>query len=289
MNTPLAQANNRWTDFMFTLLTHETLIFDNYLCLKVDDKGNTIENFGWIIPTSLTMDFIRSSLANWGLPGAFDFRKEFEKEITLNRHSVKVDVDALRYLYELQYHFKVVTDRIPQYVTISDLLTVQPPISTVFMERDERSDLETLSFVMYFHNTISFVSNTITIAINTTLAVIRDTLTRIEQAGLSIDDRGNIKSILTSGPRDPLPAKIKVLCKVSVFGRLIQELMVNGYLEQPVKNNQWNYLETARMLMDAFEINTSLGNLSREISEETNSLSETKREKLRLPHHRDLL
>ncbi|MCF0043629.1 hypothetical protein [Dyadobacter fanqingshengii] len=289
MHTPIEGADNRWTNFVFDILTHYTLIVDSDLCYQFDEEGNIVENLGWIIPTEFTIAYIHSTLKKWNLPISFDFKKEFEREITYNQQRQTDEVERLKYLYELKYKFQIVIDRLPMYVKIMLLLTEQPPLSERIEKRNEHHDLDTFTWVSYFYTIIQFVGNVLKERISKNLSIMNDIAIEAGKIGLQLDD----KRELYVRPRDSSihgREKIKVLCQKSVFGHIISELVVNGYIEEPLANNQWNYTHTARQVLEAFDLGetTSLDSFKKEISPQTNSLNDIKKAKIKLPFAKDL-
>jgi len=78
--------------------------------------------------------------------------------------------------------------------------------------------------------------------------------------------------------------KIKWKGPPSVFGYLFLELVHNGFIEAPpLHNGEINYSGLARLFFEHFDIETTLGNLSKEMNPGKNSLSNTKRAKFTIP------
>ena len=80
--------------------------------------------------------------------------------------------------------------------------------------------------------------------------------------------------------------KIKWNGTPSQFGYLFLELVKNGFIEPPLYNGDPNYTGFARLCFQYFEINTTPGNLEKEMNPNKNTLSDTKR--LKFPNLSDL-
>jgi len=71
--------------------------------------------------------------------------------------------------------------------------------------------------------------------------------------------------------------KIKWLGTPSLFGYLFLELVKHGFIEPPLYNGDPNYTGFARLCFQYFDIDTTPGNLIKEMNPEKNTLSDTKR------------
>lgn len=88
----------------------------------------------------------------------------------------------------------------------------------------------------------------------------------------------------------PLPAggKIKWSGTPSQFGYLFLELVKNGFIEPPLYNGETNYKGLARLCYQNFDINTTPGNIEKEMNPNKNTLSDTKRAKFTIPNISDI-
>ncbi len=80
------------------------------------------------------------------------------------------------------------------------------------------------------------------------------------------------------------PKKIKWNGSPALFGYLFSEFGANDFIQVPVHNGEMNVSQYARDLWEHFEIDTTLGNLTKELG--NSSLSDTKRAKF--PDFKDL-
>lgn len=74
----------------------------------------------------------------------------------------------------------------------------------------------------------------------------------------------------------------------ALLGAFINELIDGQYIETPMYNGETNYSQIARICNKFFEVDTTLANLIKEINPVSNSLSKTKKEKIKLPERTDL-
>jgi hypothetical protein len=88
----------------------------------------------------------------------------------------------------------------------------------------------------------------------------------------------------------PVPTNDKIRWKgtPSQFGFLINRLVCHGFIDPPIYNGETNFTGLARLCYDHFEIETTLGNLTKEVNPEKNTLSDTKRAKFTIPDLIDL-
>ena len=95
------------------------------------------------------------------------------------------------------------------------------------------------------------------------------------------DLKNMVKPVLTN-------EKIKWNGSPSQFGFLINSLVTKGFIEPPLYNGETNFSGLARLCYDHFDIETTIGNLTKEVNPEKNSLSDTKRSKFDIPNLSDL-
>ena len=86
----------------------------------------------------------------------------------------------------------------------------------------------------------------------------------------------------------PSNEKIKWNGSPSQFGFLISSLVKKGFIDPPLYNGETNFSGLARLCYDYFDIETTIGNLTKEVNPEKNSLSNTKRSKFDIPDLSDL-
>lgn len=86
----------------------------------------------------------------------------------------------------------------------------------------------------------------------------------------------------------PTNEKIKWNGSPSQFGFLINSLVTKGFIEPPLYNGETNFSGLARLCYDHFDIETTIGNLTKEVNPEKNTLSDTKRSKFDIPNLSDL-
>lgn len=86
------------------------------------------------------------------------------------------------------------------------------------------------------------------------------------------------------GEQVPMLKKIKWNGSPALFGHLFSEFGANDFIQVPVHNGEMNVSQYARDLWEHFEIDTTLGNLTKELG--NSSLSDTKRAKF--PDFKDL-
>lgn len=86
----------------------------------------------------------------------------------------------------------------------------------------------------------------------------------------------------------PINEKIKWSGTPSQFGYLMNCLVKKGFIDPPLYNGETNFSGLARLCYDYFDIETTIGNLTKEVNPEKNTLSETKRAKFNIPGLSDL-
>ena len=74
----------------------------------------------------------------------------------------------------------------------------------------------------------------------------------------------------------------------SQFGHLMLELVKQGFVGTKLHNGETNFSALARLCFNCFEIETTIGNLTKELNPEKNTLSDTKRAKFTIPNLSDL-
>ncbi len=89
--------------------------------------------------------------------------------------------------------------------------------------------------------------------------------------------------------------KIKWKGTPSQFGYLFLELVKHGFIDPPLYNGETNHTGLARLCYEYFDIDTTPGNLTKELKpdnkitgERKNTLSDTKRAKFTIPYLSDL-
>jgi len=82
--------------------------------------------------------------------------------------------------------------------------------------------------------------------------------------------------------------KIKWLGTPAQFGYIMTELIGKGFVEPPLYNGEPNFSGLTRLCFQAFNIDTTPGNLKNEMNPKRNTLSDTKRQKFTIPNISDL-
>jgi hypothetical protein len=82
--------------------------------------------------------------------------------------------------------------------------------------------------------------------------------------------------------------KIKWNGTPSQFAYLFLELVKHGFIEPPLYNGEQNFTGLSRLCYQYFDIQTTPGNLIKEMNPEKNTLSDTKRAKFTIPDISDL-
>ncbi|MCF8369436.1 MAG: hypothetical protein K9G76_10375 [Bacteroidales bacterium] len=77
--------------------------------------------------------------------------------------------------------------------------------------------------------------------------------------------------------------KIKWLGKPAHLGYIFSELAKNGFIELPVTNGEISYSKLGRILFNVFDIDTTSGNLEKEVNENKNTLSNSNKAKFTIP------
>jgi len=94
----------------------------------------------------------------------------------------------------------------------------------------------------------------------------------------------NDKDRATTGHQD----KIKWKGTPSQFGYLVAQLIEKGFIDPPLFNGDINFSELSRRCYQYFDIDTTLGNLTKEMNPSKCTLSDTKRAKFTIPNLSDL-
>ncbi len=80
--------------------------------------------------------------------------------------------------------------------------------------------------------------------------------------------------------KNPITQKLQWQGTPAEFGFIIDLLIQGNYLEKPTSS----FLKDANFYLKHFNINTTVGTLSKEVSEKTNSISINNRNKIIIPH-----
>jgi len=86
---------------------------------------------------------------------------------------------------------------------------------------------------------------------------------------------------LTQGTGKPTD-KIKWAGSPSQFGYIILELVKHGFIEPPLYHGETNFTGLAKLCFNNFNIDTSQENLIKEMNQAKNTLSDTKRAKIKI-------
>jgi hypothetical protein len=76
----------------------------------------------------------------------------------------------------------------------------------------------------------------------------------------------------------------------SQFGFIFSELAKQGYIDHPKTFSEWSYAKYARICLQVFDINTTQGNLEKELNRAIgkNTLSDTKQLKFNIPNIQEI-
>lgn len=262
------KLNNKWEELFFQFLTHDSLVFRPDLCMIVDENGNVIANFGWIIPNDETISYLTNALEQWNLSRDINYQRQFEIEIYANLAVLDGQKKRLKYLYNLKNRFQILFDRIPSYQKVIALLHER----LSFEKENYKDDFALLANVGEVFRCLAVVSQVITDAIAVHTKTILD-IQEIEKIGITEVSSDQVK-----------PEKLKWLCKDSIAAFIITELIDKGYIQFPTTNGERSFSKTATVCLDHFEFNTkSLEYLKNVFNPARSTISDVKKGKLALP------
>jgi len=280
-------AKNRWEEMLFGFFKEGLTIrtdFDQIIL----NAGIGI-TFGWIIPTESTINFLYDTIKTWGLPSTTNAYREFEREVSARVADIIDHYERLRLLHTLRLKFEDVTaSRLPKYSILISLLQDRVSMFTNSAMSDQQrdEDFELLTRVGIMTQYIGGVKDVIDRAYDYHSRAINDVNRVINQAK-TIEEKGddNTHTIEINQKSQ----KLKFLCSPSVAGYIIQQLIVNEFIEAPLHGSEWSFKRTAKICWDLFDFgSTTIGNLEKEISVNTCSLSDLKRAKFQFPRKSDL-
>ncbi|KAA0990481.1 hypothetical protein [Dyadobacter aurulentus] len=268
------QAINRWEELLYGLFNEALTAHSDY---DVKDwQGKTTKSFGWILPTVETLEYLDRHLVKWGLDRKTNVLREFEREVSTTLATKNLLADKIRYLQYLRLRFADCQSRLSSYQILIPVL--QDRVSYLTNSNGDETIRE-VDFEM-----LDRVGTIVRYLIG--MAHIIDTAYVIHT---SVDIKGVESSAEPANRLFNSHEKLRFLCRPSVAGFIIQQLINNGYIEAPLYSSEWSYRKTAKISWSVFDFgSTTIANLEKEISLDGNSLSELKKAKFSIPPYSDL-